>query len=748
MIFRHDNAVSEIIGAILLIAIVVLAVGVVGVLLWSQPTPEKLPSLSAGISNQSCRVTITHNGGNTLERQTLQILVDGTDQTINFTKSGAPGAWTSWGIGEELVYDPPPTSCTSPKKVLIVYIKGNGVFILASGILQPFTVLPSLPRPYTHTITASAGSGGTIAPSGTVVVIDGASQSFTITANSLYEIRNISVDGVSQPASSGYTFTNIIADHTISATFGVAPPVAGFSGAPLSGPAPLSVTFTDSSTNTPNAWSWGAKNLTGNNTWFQFSTSPSPIQSFGVGNWSINLTATNAGGSNISTQVTWVNVSTTPPVASFTGTPTTVMALLPVTFTDTSLNTPTSWNWSFGDGSVVNATMQNPVHTYAAACTYTVSLNATNAGGSNTNTSNNYITVTPNPAWYNNNWNYRKNITIDKSKVPSDQSNFPVLISLTSDADLAARAMTNGNDILFTTSDGTTKLSHEIESYRNSTGALVAWVKVPVVNSTTSTANTIIYMYYGYSSAGVQQDPTNVWDSNYKAVWHLSGLTDAKGAYLLTNVNSVTFAATDAKINWSANFGSANTNKYLWVSDNLGITGGAITIDAWFRVATQPDSSGTYQYQRIVHQIDDTNDVAYNIGYKNNGDGTYSLYFDRDRWGVSGGVVTVLTVGQLSLNTWYHAVLTHDGTNLAGYFNGVSLGSKPATGSGSGATSLVSIGAQRESIFTTKHYFRGLIDEVRISNTARSAGWITTEYNNQNDPSTFYAVGSQEPRTC
>ena len=95
--------------------------------------------------------------------------------------------------------------------------------------------------------------------------------------------------------------------------------------------------------------------------------------------------------------------------------------------------------------------------------------------------------------WYNASWQYRKTITIDYTKVSGSQTNFPVLINLTSDSDLAAHARSNGFDILFTSSDGTTKLSHEIEKYTSATGELVAWVKVP---SLSSTADTVLYMYY------------------------------------------------------------------------------------------------------------------------------------------------------------------------------------------------------------------------------------------------------------
>ena len=64
-----------------------------------------------------------------------------------------------------------------------------------------------------------------------------------------------------------------------------------------------------------------------------------------------------------------------------------------MTFTDASANSPTSWLWTFGDGSAVNATARNPVHTYSAPGNYTVSLNATNAVGSNVLTRTRYIIV-------------------------------------------------------------------------------------------------------------------------------------------------------------------------------------------------------------------------------------------------------------------------------------------------------------------------------------------------------------------
>lgn len=80
------------------------------------------------------------------------------------------------------------------------------------------------------------------------------------------------------------------------------------------------------------------------------------------------------------------------PAADFAGTPTSGDFPLVVQFTDLSTGDPASWSWVFGDGGT--ATTQNPGHTYNAAGTYTVSLTATNAQGSDTVVKNGYITVT------------------------------------------------------------------------------------------------------------------------------------------------------------------------------------------------------------------------------------------------------------------------------------------------------------------------------------------------------------------
>ena len=68
-------------------------------------------------------------------------------------------------------------------------------------------------------LTASAGAGGTISPSGTLFQSQGASQTFTITPSAGYTTASVLVDGTSVGAVASYTFSSIAANHTISATF-------------------------------------------------------------------------------------------------------------------------------------------------------------------------------------------------------------------------------------------------------------------------------------------------------------------------------------------------------------------------------------------------------------------------------------------------------------------------------------------------------------------------------------------------
>jgi hypothetical protein len=137
------------------------------------------------------------------------------------------------------------------------------------------------------------------------------------------------------------------------------------------------------------------------------------------------------------------------------------------------------------------------------------------------------ITVTPagTPAPNLDDYSCNMKISIDNTKVSGSTAftDFPVLISLTDDSlkDTGCGFVTSstGDDIIFVDSSKTILLDHEIEKYDNTTGEVNAWVRIP---SLSATSNTDIYMYFGNSNVTTpQENPTGVWDANYKGVWHL-----------------------------------------------------------------------------------------------------------------------------------------------------------------------------------------------------------------------------------
>ena len=167
----------------------------------------------------------------------------------------------------------------------------------------------------------------------------------------------------------------------------VVKPVANFTGVPTSGAAPLTVKFTDASTNSPTQWKW-----TFGDGGIRAEQNPSHNYT-SAGKYTVKLTVSNSAGNDTLIKSNYITVSRpAAPVAKFTGVPTSGAAPLTVKFTDASTNLPTQWKWTFGDGGT--SAEQNPSHTYASVGKFTVKLTVSNSGGSNTVIKSNYITVT------------------------------------------------------------------------------------------------------------------------------------------------------------------------------------------------------------------------------------------------------------------------------------------------------------------------------------------------------------------
>ena len=355
-------------------------------------------------------------------------------------------------------------------------------------------------------------------------------------------------------------------------------------------------------------------------------------------------------------------------------------------------------------------------------------------------------------AWYNVNWNYRKKITIDNTKVSgsANLSNFPVLINLSSDNDLKNNAQADGDDILFTSSDGTTKLDHEIEKYVSSTGELVAWVEVPTVSYNTDTD---IYMYYGNASATSQQNATGVWDSNYIMVQHLQeNGNGTAGEYVDSTTSNndgqggggsstqTPSLVSSGKADGAQSFASS-TPDWIKVPDSTSLNNSSsgfsnFTLSVWMK-----SNSTSINQQYIVSKDGSGNNAGdASLGYRlSNCTNTDRICFFSE----NPSSVTLESTTVPSASTWYYVSVVIN--NNTGYL--YVDGSQEASTTGFpgdvwGNTTDVQIGTVLSGGNSSD--FDGYLDEIRVSNTPRSSDWIKTEYNNQSSPSTFYTLGSQE----
>jgi hypothetical protein len=342
---------------------------------------------------------------------------------------------------------------------------------------------------------------------------------------------------------------------------------------------------------------------------------------------------------------------------------------------------------------------------------------------------------------WSNGYSYRRAITIDHTKVPNtDQTNFPVLVSGTYSYLATTGNVTNSNgyDVIFTSdAAGSNPLAFEQESYSASTGEVNYWIKVPTLSHT---ADTVIYMFYGNPLVTTSQsNKTAVWDSNYAGVYHFPNGSTLNANDSTSNGNTGSVAGASPATGQIGGGGSFNgSGSYIDAGNTTGlqITSNAITLSAWIKPTNAKAASSE---RLIVKELPSNGNpyVAY-VLYRTQAGNTV-------RMGVStSGSFTDTFGGTLSAGSWAHVVGTYDGSYLTLYVNGSPVNSTPKSGNITSSTKDVIFGADTE---LGDEYFNGTMDEVRISNTARSADWIAAEYNNQNSPGSFYSVGSERAQT-
>ncbi|MGI9541991.1 MAG: DUF2341 domain-containing protein [Cyclobacteriaceae bacterium] len=346
----------------------------------------------------------------------------------------------------------------------------------------------------------------------------------------------------------------------------------------------------------------------------------------------------------------------------------------------------------------------------------------------------------------------RKSITVDATQVSgsTNLTDFPMLVSFT-DADLATVAnggmVTNasGYDIAFTLADGTTVLDHEIVSYTATTGEYLAWVKLPTLAATTDTQ---IWMYYGNATVITDPSTTATWDANYEAVLHLqeSGngsdneFLDATanahhgtgGGLAGSGAAAGTPSRTTGKFGFAQDFDDSGTQDMIRLNTVSDAIWTAVTVQAWINADNTGDdrifgkSWGTGSNNQTWLLRKNSSSIGTRMRTNTNNNGGFDPF-------------------NYSTGTWYLAVATWDASDnqLRVYVNGVQQGTTTLNG----ATMYTTPSTNEPTIgntLTQDRGFDGQLQEARVSDIARSAEWLLTEYNNQNDPATFYSVGPED----
>ena len=318
-------------------------------------------------------------------------------------------------------------------------------------------------------------------------------------------------------------------------------------------------------------------------------------------------------------------------------------------------------------------------------------------------------------------WKYRKIITIDKTAAGATAMDIVDCVLLTDANFDFSLARSDGFDIRFTSSDGNTLLKYERTSYDSVGETSELHIKVPIPNGA---VDTVYYMYYGNASAADGADGEAVWDD--KMVQHMddattSTITDStqyhndgvkKGANEpIEDVGQIgkaqLYDGSDDKITItdvaSLDLGTSDFTFAAWINFSV--------IDHFYTVINKGHYSQNDEGYHIA--IDDYNKLQFVMG-----DGVSEI----NNYGNP-------RVHTLSINQWYHVALVLDRSgNAATYVNGVlddekDISAYVATDISNAVDLLIGM---REDGSLPIH---GLIDEVRISNIARSAAWIKAEYN-------------------
>jgi biopolymer transport protein ExbB len=312
-------------------------------------------------------------------------------------------------------------------------------------------------------------------------------------------------------------------------------------------------------------------------------------------------------------------------------------------------------------------------------------------------------------AWWNDEWAFRKEITFDLTPagadVPGTPADVPVLIRLSlGNFGYFADTKPDGSDLRFVAGDDKTPLESHIERYDAQAQIAFVWVRVPRLTGGAATDK--IFLYYGNKNAAAPAASGGAYDKHQALVYHFgapSGAPQDATAYkteptsFTAEVNPASLIGSGARFSGSQGISIPATGAVRLVPAQ------GLTLSAWIRI------DAAQQTAYIAALEDASRSLILGL------DGTTIFA----RWSGGNGPAVVAQSGvQMTTGEWHHVAVRVTEGRMTILVNGAEAGEASATLSEVGGTLTIGSSAQGGNAFT------GELDELQVSNAARSTEWI------------------------
>ena len=307
---------------------------------------------------------------------------------------------------------------------------------------------------------------------------------------------------------------------------------------------------------------------------------------------------------------------------------------------------------------------------------------------------------------------------------------FPLLVRLNSTQvpgfSYTQMLSSGGADLVFTSEDGLQIYDHEIESWDES-GTSFIWVRIPSL-----TAQSKLRVWWGKSgeSAVTPTARAATWSSGFGGVWHLNqslGFQTDSSPNALSGSSTAMADASTSVIPKAATLNG--TTSTVTTPNAAALNPSFISVEAWIRTT----SAGTGS----IFSKDNSTSVNRVWQFRVNAGKVEFIPFNAT------ANANVISTASVNDGQFHHVCGTWDGTTARVYVDGVQSGSATFAGSlRTGQTNAAYIGRMETG---SPNFFPGTIDEVRLSQSARSANWVKASYDNQKPSAAFLTATAAAP---